>query len=111
MQMTFRFRVNRLCRYDAPLLVSAVHRAVVSLPAAAVFLITFLFVSPAPAQETWRVLALRVSFPPESPDDETTSGTGGFDLRSTQEALPDYVREVWYRVQSEHLRHAHRNHD
>ena len=40
--------------------------------------------------ETRRILAIRVSFPLESPDEETTSGDGTFDLRSFDEALPDY---------------------
>jgi len=56
------------------------------------FLLTAASSAPLFAQtETWRVLALRVSFPPETPDDETTSGTGTFDLRSTAEALPEYA--------------------
>ena len=33
----------------------------------------------------WRILALRVSFPAEDPDDETTSGRGTFDLRPFHE--------------------------
>ncbi len=37
----------------------------------------------AEAVETWRILAVRVSFPREEPDDETTSGNGTFDLRPT----------------------------
>ena len=41
---------------------------------------------PAAAQEdVWRILALRVSFPSEDPDDETTSGRGTFDLRPFHE--------------------------
>jgi len=39
---------------------------------------------------TLRVLAIRVSFPQETPDDETTSGDGTFDLRTPVESLPDY---------------------
>ena len=42
------------------------------------------------AVETWRILALRADFPAESPDELSTTGTGGFDLRSLAEALPDY---------------------
>lgn len=39
-----------------------------------------LFVQPLIAADTYRVLAVRVSFPPETPDNETTSGNGTFDL-------------------------------
>ncbi|MFH1567084.1 MAG: hypothetical protein ABIL09_03725 [Gemmatimonadota bacterium] len=39
----------------------------------------------------WRILALRVDFPAESPDEPTTSGTGGFDLRPLAEALSSYT--------------------
>ena len=42
------------------------------------------------AQETWRVLAVRVEFPLEAPDDETTSGNGTFDLRSFSEVRGSY---------------------
>jgi M6 family metalloprotease-like protein len=45
---------------------------------------------PALAQEQWRILALRVDFPLEEPDEFTTTGVGSFDLRSAAEALPDY---------------------
>ncbi len=37
----------------------------------------------ATAADVWRILAVRVSFPLEEPDDETTSGNGAFDLRPT----------------------------
>ena len=40
----------------------------------------------------WRILALRVDFPVEEPDEPTTTGRGGFDLRSLAEALPDYTQ-------------------
>ena len=40
--------------------------------------------------ETWRILAVRVSFPQESPDGETTSGDGGFDLRPFADAQEAY---------------------
>jgi len=40
--------------------------------------------------QTRRVLAIRVSFPQETPDDETTSGDGTFDLRTFEEARADY---------------------
>lgn len=43
-----------------------------------------------PALGTRRVLALRVSFPPEVPDEETTSGDGTFDLRPTETARSEY---------------------
>ncbi len=39
---------------------------------------------------TRRVLAIRVSFPQEIPDEETTSGDGTFDLRTYEDAVPDY---------------------
>ena len=47
--------------------------------------------APCAAQaDTWRVLAVRVSFPPEEPDNETTSGNGAFDLseRAADRAYP-----------------------
>ncbi len=47
--------------------------------------------APVAAQPTsWRILALRVDFPFEETDEATTSGQGGFDLRSLAVALPDY---------------------
>ena len=52
-----------------------------------------LLAAPSAAQEEvedWRILALRVDFPLEEPDEPTTTGRGGFDLRSLSEALPDY---------------------
>ncbi len=39
----------------------------------------------------WRILALRVDFPHENPDELTTTGIGAFDLRSAEEAAEDYV--------------------
>jgi M6 family metalloprotease-like protein len=42
------------------------------------------------AQE-WRILALRVDFPLEDPDEFTTTGQGQFDLRNSQEASEDYA--------------------
>ena len=47
--------------------------------------------SPLDALETWHVLAVRVSFPLEDPDDETTSGNGTFDLRSFGEVRDEYT--------------------
>lgn len=47
--------------------------------------------SPLDAVETWHVLAVRVSFPLEDPDDETTSGNGTFDLRSFEEVRDEYT--------------------
>ena len=45
------------------------------------FVALFGYPAPLAAQaDTWRVLAVRVSFPPEDPDGETTSGNGTFDL-------------------------------
>ena len=43
-----------------------------------------LLAQPIIADGTYRVLALRVSFPPEEPDNETTSGNGTFDLSTSQ---------------------------
>jgi len=46
----------------------------------------------APADsQTWRILALRVQYQVEDPDESTTSGTGTFDLRSLPEAISDYA--------------------
>ncbi len=42
------------------------------------------------AQE-WRILALRVDFPLEDPDEFTTTGQGQFDLRSPEAASADYA--------------------
>ena len=41
--------------------------------------------------DTCRILAIRVEFPVEDPDEPTTTGTGRFDLRSLSGALPDYT--------------------
>ena len=41
--------------------------------------------------DTCRILAIRVEFPLEDPDEPSTTGTGRFDLRSLSEALPDYA--------------------
>jgi M6 family metalloprotease-like protein len=49
------------------------------------------FVPPSDAAETWRILAVRVSFPLEDPDDETTSGNGTFDLRPFDEVSENYT--------------------
>ena len=43
------------------------------------------------ADAEWRILALRVDFPHESPDELTTTGIGAFDLRSAEEAAEDYA--------------------
>lgn len=43
------------------------------------------------AEETWRILAVRVSFSVEDPDDGTTSGNGAFDLRTFDSVRDDYV--------------------
>ncbi len=43
------------------------------------------------AEETWRILAVRVSFSVEDPDDGTTSGNGAFDLRTFDSVRADYV--------------------
>ena len=43
-----------------------------------------LFVQPVMAVDSYRVLAVRVSFPPEDPDNETTSGNGTFNLSTAE---------------------------
>ena len=43
------------------------------------------------AEDEWRVLALRVDFVRESPDELTTTGVGAFDLRSAEEAAAEYA--------------------
>ncbi len=43
------------------------------------------------AGETWRILAVRVSFSTEDPDDATTSGNGVFDLRTFETVRDDYI--------------------
>lgn len=43
------------------------------------------------AGETWRILAVRVSFSVEDPDDGTTSGNGAFDLRTFDSVRDDYI--------------------
>ena len=45
----------------------------------------------AEADAEWRILALRVDFPHENPDELTTTGIGAFDLRSAAEAAEDYA--------------------
>ncbi|MCC7265397.1 MAG: VCBS repeat-containing protein [Candidatus Latescibacteria bacterium] len=45
----------------------------------------------AQAAQEWRILALRVDFPAETPDEASTSGQGPFDLRPRAEALPQYL--------------------
>ena len=44
------------------------------------------------ADAEWRILALRVDFPRENPDELTTTGIGAFDLRSAEEAAEKYAR-------------------
>ena len=43
------------------------------------------------ADAEWQILALRVDFPRENPDEPTTTGIGAFDLRSAEEAAEDYA--------------------
>ncbi|MYC69136.1 MAG: hypothetical protein F4X17_00325 [Gemmatimonadetes bacterium] len=43
------------------------------------------------ADAEWRILALRVDFPHENPDELTTTGIGAFDLRSAEQAAEDYA--------------------
>ncbi|MDE2735815.1 MAG: hypothetical protein OXI72_15555, partial [Gemmatimonadota bacterium] len=52
---------------------------------------TLLLSATTAAAAEWRVLALRVDFPRESPDELTTTGVGAFDVRSASEAAEDYV--------------------
>ena len=52
---------------------------------------TLLLSATTAAEAEWRVLALRVDFPRESPDELTTTGVGAFDLRSASEAAEDYA--------------------
>ncbi len=54
-----------------------------------IFLLLFFCVGIVRAQE-WRILALRVDFPLEDPDESTTTGRGHFDLRPFEEAKEDY---------------------
>ena len=50
-----------------------------------------LFFGAAATAQEWRILALRVDFPLESPDEATTTGVGAFDLRFAEDASADYV--------------------
>ena len=43
------------------------------------------------AQGEWNIVALRVDFPVESPDQLSTTGSGQFDLRDFFQAAPDYA--------------------
>ena len=43
------------------------------------------------AEAEWRILALRVDFPRENPDELTTTGVGAFDLRSVEDTTKDYA--------------------
>ena len=52
---------------------------------------TLLLSAATAADAEWRILALRVDFPREKPDELTTTGLGAFDLRSAEEAAEDYV--------------------
>lgn len=53
-------------------------------------LVAGLLSSAVEAQQSWRILVLRVDFPFEQIDEPTTSAQGKFDLRPLAEALPDY---------------------
>ena len=55
------------------------------------FCLTLLLSATTEAAAEWRILALRVDFPRENPDELTTTGIGAFDLRSAAEAAEDYV--------------------
>ncbi len=54
-------------------------------------LFTLLLSAATDAKAEWRILALRVDFPRENPDELTTTGIGAFDLRSAAEAAGDYA--------------------
>ncbi len=55
------------------------------------FCLTLLLSAATDANAEWRILALRVDFPRENPDELTTTGIGAFDLRSAAEAAEDYA--------------------
>ncbi len=55
------------------------------------FCLTLLLSATTEADAEWRILALRVDFPRENPDELTTTGIGAFDLRSAVEAAEDYA--------------------
>ena len=55
------------------------------------FCFSLLLSAPTAAAAKWRILALRVDFPHESPDELTTTGVGAFDLRSAEEAAEEYA--------------------
>ena len=55
------------------------------------FCFTLLLSATTEADAKWRILALRVDFPRENPDELTTTGIGAFDLRSAEEAAEDYA--------------------
>ena len=54
-------------------------------------LFTLLLSAATDAKAEWRILALRVDFPRENPDELTTTRIGAFDLRSAEEAAGDYA--------------------
>ena len=54
------------------------------IPHAILLCLVALSVQPIMAADAYRVLAVRVSFPPEDPDNETTSGNGTFDLSTVE---------------------------
>ena len=55
------------------------------------FCLTLLLCATTEADAEWRILALRVDFPRENPDELTTTGVGAFDLRSAEQAAEDYA--------------------
>ena len=55
------------------------------------FCFTLLLSVATAADAEWRILALRVDFPRENPDELTTTGVGAFDLRSAEQAAEDYA--------------------
>ena len=64
------------------LTMTLLHRC--EIPCAILLCLVVLLVQPIMAADIYRVLAVRVSFPPEDPDNETTSGNGTFNLSTVE---------------------------
>ena len=64
------------------LTMTLLHRC--EIPCAILLCLIALLVQPIMAADIYRVLAVRVSFPPEDPDNETTSGNGTFNLSTVE---------------------------
>ncbi len=72
---------------------SDIHPRWVSLWTLVSVLFLLFSVDSAPAVQQWRILALRVEFPRERPDNPTTTGDGTFDLRQLQ--APEVQEAYW----------------